>query len=387
MSSDDSRPPDDEPQGEPRPEDGPPEPLDLDALHRDRQDDDVDVPADPEGPAAESPGARRQETEPTPVVRITTDPRRRERNAAQASAPVVAGEEPELEGEPVPDEFERPGGRLSKVDGHLVMYHEPRSLHAEQYRSCRTNLVALNRGGAPWALVVTSSQAGEGKSVTAANLAVCMAELPGSRVCLVDCDFRAPTQSTVFGQQPGQGLTELIVDDARWSEVVRETVIPDLDIIPAGREPESTAELLGSDRFNDLVHELKRRYTWIILDTPPVHPYTDACVLSSVANGALIVVRLQETPRELVNRTIDSITTAGGRVLGTFLTGLQPDRDETERQQYYRVPGSPEGSPEDADKRREQLKREKHLKKQERAWLKKQRKAERARDLDDEEAV
>ena len=176
---------------------------------------------------------------------------------------------------------ERPGGLLSSIAQNVVMYHDPRSMHAEQYRTCRTNLTALNRAGAPWAVVVTSSRKGEGKSVTAANLAVCLAEMPAMRVCLIDGDFRAAAQSELFGVDNTPGLADLLGDHAKLGHVMRTTALSKLDVIPAGDEPASTAEMLGGERFANLLGELKRRYSWIVIDTPPVQPYTDACVATS----------------------------------------------------------------------------------------------------------
>ncbi len=293
-----------------------------------------------------------------------------------------------------PDEeepqLERPGGLLSKVDGHLVMYHDPSGLQAEQYRACRTNLTALNKAGAPWAIVVTSSKRGEGKSITAANLAACLAEVPGTKVCLLDLDSRAPGIGKAFGVDMDRGVTELIKGDVSLNQVRVPSVIPNLDLICAGAEPDSPSELLGCDRFINLVDELKRRYSWIILDAPPVHPWTDACVVSALVNGALVVVRLQDTPRNLVNRTIDNINTAGGRVLGSFLTGLIPDRVDAGHYGYgygrddgYEFGDVPEGESLDA-RQRERV--EKRLRRQERALLKQQNK-QRKRESDEDTLV
>ncbi len=275
----------------------------------------------------------------------------------------------------MPDEFERPGGLLSKADQNLVMYHDSRSMHAEQYRACRTNLSALNRDGGPWAVVVTSSVKGEGKSVTAANLSACLAEMPGARVCLLDTDFRAPSQNGIFGIENDVGMSELIQDEAGFKDVLLPTVIKGLDLIPAGSEPDSPAELLSSERFVNLMHELKRRYSWIIVDTPPVNPYTDACVLSTVTNGALVVVRMEETHRELVQRTMQNIQTAGGRILGTFLTGLAPDRDDSDKYGYYRVDASDrEMSRKGSAREKARRKAEHRLRRQEKAYLKQSKK-------------
>ena len=281
---------------------------------------------------------------------------------------------------------ERPGGLLSKVDGHLVMYHEPAGLQAEQYRACRTNLTALNTGGAPWAVVVTSSKRGEGKSVTAANLAACLAELPGTRVCLLDLDSRKPSLTELLGIDLEVGVTELVRGEATFNEVKVASIIPNMDVIGSGSEPHSPAELLGSEQFVNLMEELKRRYSWIILDAPPVNPWTDACVVSALVNGALLVVRLQDMPRHVVNRSIENIGAAGGRVLGSFLTGLIPDAaDDSSHYGYGRAFVANYGDEEDSEGSRlkQREKAEKRLRKQERAFLKRlTKKQKRAADDD-----
>jgi polysaccharide biosynthesis transport protein len=280
----------------------------------------------------------------------------------------------ELEGPPA-GVAERPGGLLSRIAANVVMYHDPRSLHSEQYRTCRTNLAALNRGGAPWAVVVTSSRKGEGKSVTAANLAVCLAELPATRVCLIDADFRAAAQANIFGVDNTPGLAELLTDKAGFGSVLRNTTIAKLDVMPSGDEPPSPAELLGGERFANLLSELKRRYSWIVVDTPPVNPYTDACVATSRANGALIVVRMQQTPKDMVQRAAQSLVSAGGRLLGSFLTGLPPDHEAYDYYTYDRSSTSSDRERVKSEVDRQKAKREaeRRLRQQEKAYLKQQR--------------
>ena len=229
------------------------------------------------------------------------------------------------------EDYERPGGLLSKVDGHLVLYHDPRSLQAEQYRACRTRLTAMNRVGAPWSLVLTSSRAGEGKSITAANLAGCLAELPGARVCVLEVDTRRPAMAALFGVPAEPGASDLLEGRASLKDVLRSTLLPGVDLITAGAEPDNPAELLGDTRMEQLIEELKRRYTWVLIDAPPVHPYTDSCVVTPMTEGALLVVRLGETPREMVSRAIENIEAAGGKVVGSFVTGQPPGAEDDER--------------------------------------------------------
>lgn len=275
-----------------------------------------------------------------------------------------------------PPSSERPGGLLSRLSSALLLYHDPRSLHAEQYRAFRTNLTALNRGGGPWAVVFSSSRKGEGKSITSANMAACLAELPGARVCLLDADFRRPAQHALFGLANQPGLSELLLDQAALSQVLRPTAVPGLDLLPAGDEPRNPAELLGSERLANLLAELKRRYSWILVDTPPVNPFTDACVLAPRTNGAVVVVRMEETPRDLVQRSMQSIQRAGGKVLGSFLTGVASDREDADRVGYYRIDRETQGQ--DAERNAARRDAEKRLREQEQAWLKKQAEERRA---------
>jgi capsular exopolysaccharide synthesis family protein len=264
---------------------------------------------------------------------------------------------------------ERNAEYLARMSRAIVIGHDPRSVQAEQYRSFRTNLTALNRGGGPWAIVFTSSRKGEGKSLTAANVAACLAELPGQRVCLVDVDFRRPAQAELFGLPNTPGVAELLQDKSTLQHVTQPTFSPALEVIAAGEEPRSPAELLGSERFANLLAELKRRYSWILVDTPPVHPYTDACVIASRTNGAVLVVKMEATSRDLAQRAMQSITRAGAKVLGSFLTGLPTDREDAERIGTYAVDRTDPRAP---DRERARRDAEKRLKEQEQAWLRKQ---------------
>jgi capsular exopolysaccharide synthesis family protein len=268
-----------------------------------------------------------------------------------------------------PPPAELPAGSHSKVSTAVVVCHEPRCAQAEQYRAFRTNLTALNRAGGPWAVVFTSSRKGEGKSVTVANVAGSLAELPGQRVCLVDVDFRHPAQAELLGLRRSPGASELLQGTRTLPQVVQSTYCTGLDLIATGDEPRSPAELLGGERFANLLGELKRRYSWVLIDTPPVHPYTDACVLAARCNGAVLVVRMEDTSRDLAQRTMHAIQRAGGKVLGSFLTGLPADREDADRTGRYHVDRSDPKAP---DRARARQLAEKRLKDQEEAWIRKQ---------------
>src|SRR5258705_1101309 len=211
------------------------------------------------------------------------------------------------------------------VDPHLGMSPEPESAIAEQYRTFRANLVAMNSGGAPRALAITSTIKGEGKSVTTANLALALAELPDTRVLIVDADLRAPMQHQLFGVPREPGLCDLMLDVAPFDQVVLRTTVPGLAVMPAGKAVRNPSELLGSSRMRDLVFSLHAAVGWILLDSPPSLPFADAAVLGHRLDGLLFVVRMEKTPRQQVARALELLKSAGCNVLGSFLAGSRTD--------------------------------------------------------------
>ncbi len=220
------------------------------------------------------------------------------------------------------------------VDPHIVIYHDPRSLLSEQYRHFRTNLMALNKDGSPKSLVFTSSNKGEGKSVTIANIAVSLVECDNTRVCMVDADFRAPMLGRMFGIKSGPGLSEMISEGLSLDRVLVPTKIDNLSLIRAGAEPPSSTELLGSERLSNLISALKQDFQYVLFDTPPVMPYTDACVLGARCNGTVFVVKMDETQKSRVEKAVKMAESAGARVIGTFLAAIRPSERE-EGKGYY----------------------------------------------------
>lgn len=211
------------------------------------------------------------------------------------------------------------------VDPHLVVYHEPQSAYAEQYRTFRTNLLAINTSGQPRALALTSTLKGEGKSITTANLAIAFAELPDTRVLIIDADLRAPVQGALFGVPREPGLSDLMLDYVSPSKAISATSIPGLSVMPAGRGVRNPSELLGNSRLNDLVNALKAEYQWILFDTPPALPFADAATLCPRIDGAIFVLRADRTPRDQATRAVESLRNAGCNLLGSFLAGARSD--------------------------------------------------------------
>lgn len=209
-------------------------------------------------------------------------------------------------------------GRLSPARGKLAFMLDSRSHAAEAFRTLRTTLLFSATSHTLKRLVVTSAGPAEGKSTTAANLAVAFAQ-QGHRVLLLDCDLRRPRLHEVFGHAQEPGLTNALIGDASAAELVRPTEIDGLAILAAGTIPPNPAELLGSARARGLLDELSSAYELVIIDTPPVHVASDATILGRHADGALLVVRAGHTQPAAVRHALHQLAAVGARVVGTVL--------------------------------------------------------------------
>ncbi|HET6201303.1 MAG TPA: CpsD/CapB family tyrosine-protein kinase [Planctomycetota bacterium] len=208
------------------------------------------------------------------------------------------------------------------VDPHVVVFHEPHSVPAEQFRGLRNSLVSLNPERAPRVLAVTSALRGEGKSVAVVNLACAFAELRETRVVLVDADLRDPSVEALLGIAPGPGLCEVLSGRLPLEQAVRPTFLRGLSFLGPGEGAEASAEILASGRLKPVLDALKESSHYILVDTPPALAVTDAGVIGRSADGILLVVRLESTPRARVEQAIAVLDGLGGNVLGIFLTGV-----------------------------------------------------------------
>jgi capsular exopolysaccharide synthesis family protein len=218
-----------------------------------------------------------------------------------------------------PDE----GKKLAVVREEIALASEPRGQIAEQFRALRNSISALNPEGAPRTIVVTSSLRGEGKSVATANLALALAEMPGTQVLLIDANMHNPALEEYLGLPRRQGLSELLAGRLSLDHAIRATSVPGVSVLGAGALPKNPSELLASERMKTLLHTLKRRYSYVVLDTPEASTTSDASLLGAVADGILLVVRLVSTPRQYVEQTYNMLESLGGNVLGTLLTGAR----------------------------------------------------------------
>ena len=210
----------------------------------------------------------------------------------------------------------------------FVMEKAPKSIDAEAYRSLRSNIEYSSFDDEYRVIVVTSSVPGEGKSTTAGNLAIALAQ-SGNSVLLVDCDMRKPSIHKKFKISNAAGTAELLLRKKLFEEVANK-YNENLTIITAGKIPPNPSEMLASRAMTAFIEEMKKEFKYIILDTPPLQAATDAQVLSTKADGVLLVVRAGSTKREMVLNSVDLIKKVQGKVIGTVLNGV-----ENKKNNYY----------------------------------------------------
>lgn len=218
-----------------------------------------------------------------------------------------------------PDEAKKIQVRTEQI----AIVTQPRGQIAEQFRSLRNSIQALNPEGAPRAIVMASALRGEGKTIATLNLAIAMAEIQGARVLVLDADLHHPSIEHYLGLPRRQGLVELVRGTCPIDRAVRATSVPNVSVIGPGELPHNPSELLGSDRVRSVLGQLKQRFSYILIDTPEAATISDASLLGSLADGILLVVRLGVTPRAYVEQTYNTLEAMGGNVLGTCLTGAR----------------------------------------------------------------
>lgn len=224
-------------------------------------------------------------------------------------------------------------GELSSNDDRardLYVHQHPTSRTAECCRSLRTNIMFSAADRPLKTLVVSSANPREGKTTSVIYLGTTMAQ-SGQRVLLIDTDMRRPRLHSSMGVSRQKGLSNLILGEDAYDDVIKTTEIPNLFILPCGPLPPNPAELLMTKRFEHVLAELAKRFDRVILDSPPLQAVTDAVVLSKLADGVIIVVRASNTLREEVKRSARQIHDVEGALFGVILNEF----DVTHRGAYY----------------------------------------------------
>ncbi len=189
---------------------------------------------------------------------------------------------------------------------------------AEAFRSIRTNLQYVDVDNPPKTVVITSSLPSEGKSTTACNLAIALAQA-GSKVLLMEADLRRPKVAEYLGVDGSKGLTDILIGQATTETAVIHWQRGLLDFLAAGAIPPNPSELLGSHQMAELLATLAGRYDTVVIDAPPLLPVTDAAILATAADGAILIARQGETRIEHVEDSVDALRQVNARLLGTVL--------------------------------------------------------------------
>lgn len=288
-------------------------------------------------------GSPRQPVEEAPAPRVFGDvpraPRALRGDAGQATArafdhapdpetdtPAVTLSRQELAGGSTP-------AASYQLDELLVTALAPTSLAAEQYRSLRTRLQRAEGGRSLRTIAITSPAKGDGKSLTAANLALTMAQEFQHRVLLIDADLRRPAVHRLFGLGDTVGLGDVLMNMVELDHAL--VTLPDhhLTLLPAGLQPSNPAELLGSGAMRRVLETLRGRFDRILIDVPPVAPLADLHILSPFIDGLLMIVRAGVTPKPAIERALAGLDAS--KVLGLVLNESGGERADSANYEGY----------------------------------------------------
>ena len=203
---------------------------------------------------------------------------------------------------------------------------------AEAYKNIRANIMFLFTSSESKILTITSPVASEGKSTTTINTAVAFSQL-GEKTLILDADMRKATIHRKLNIKNEVGLSNVLAGFVEAKDCITH-VYENLDVITAGRTPPNPAELLGSERFKEILDELSKEYKYILIDTPPVNIVLDALVVSKSTSGIVLVVRDKFTQNEAVRYALSTIEFAGANVLGAIMNGANPESKTKYNKRY-----------------------------------------------------
>ncbi len=197
----------------------------------------------------------------------------------------------------------------------------PKSITAESYRSLRTNIQYSSIDKQVKTLVVTSSNAGEGKSTVAGNLAYTFFQ-NGKRVLIIDCDLRKPSLHRKFNVSNEEGLTDVLVGTSKLNNVLKK-IDDNLYLLTTGTLPPNPAEIIGSNTMENFLEQCKINFDYIILDTPPILPVTDSKLLAIKADATVVVVRSEISKSKHVSQAFKELEKVNANIIGTILNDVE----------------------------------------------------------------
>ena len=216
----------------------------------------------------------------------------------------------------------------------LIANTDAKSPVSEAYRTIRTNIKFSNIAGRELkTIMLTSATPNEGKSTTISNLAVVMAQA-GHSVVLCDCDFRNPTQHKIFGLH-NKGLSNCVATGSDVMDIIQQTSIPNLYVLTSGPVAPNPSELLASQNMVDILAELKQHFDYVLVDTPPIMPVTDAAVVSGKVDGTIMVIASGSVSPAIAVEAKTRLEQAGAHLLGVVLNKVDVAANSHYGYYYY----------------------------------------------------
>lgn len=217
---------------------------------------------------------------------------------------------------------------------NLIAYNDLKNPATEAYRVIRTSIQFAQAGKELKTLAVTSCTPNEGKSMTIANLAVVLTQA-GKSVLLLDCDMRNPTVHKNFNLSNKVGLSSCISMGTALSDAVQKTSIEGLYALTGGVIPPNPSELLGSEQMKNVLQRAKEQYDYVLIDTPPVMPVTDALIVGRFVDGMILVIASAEVKVEMARDVKKQLVNAGANILGVVLNKVRSEHHGYGYGYYY----------------------------------------------------
>lgn len=217
---------------------------------------------------------------------------------------------------------------------NLVTQNDPKNPAAEAYRVIRTGIQFAQAGKELQTIALTSCTPNEGKSTTIANLAVVLTQA-GKSVLLIDCDMRNPTVHKNFNLSNKVGLSSCISMGTALSDAVQKTSIEGLYALTGGVIPPNPSEMLGSEQMKNVLQRAKEQYDYVLIDTPPVMPVTDALIVSRFVDGMILVIASAEVKVEMARDVKNQLVNAGANILGVVLNKVRSEHHGYGYGYYY----------------------------------------------------